>query len=543
MEFFSLIGMLAGGVGLFLLGMSLMTDGLKLSAGSALKRVLARSTETPLRGLGSGMLLTALVQSSSAVTVATIGFVNAGLLTLAESMWVLFGANVGTTMTGWLVALVGLKFNIEVLALPLIAVGMLLRLTGNGGRRAGLGTALAGFGILFLGIDLLQGGFANLSLDTKLPSAEGVYGIVLLLLFGVGLTVLMQSSSAALAIVLTAAQGGLIATEGAAAMVIGANIGTTVTALLASIGATSNAKRAATAHILFNLLAAGVALALLPVLLYAVQGLQAWFDVASTPAAVLALFHTLFNVLGVLLVWPLAPALARFLLARFRTAEEDESQPRYLDQTVLQVPALAVDALERELQRLGGISLRMLRRAEIPIYGARAELEQDGRVVRRLNQSIADYIARLGRMGMTTESAARLPELLRVARYYEVTAELVEEVARLLASKTEPLQLNAAAQLRHQTQALLVIIDPQIQAGSMEEMAQPMRDFEAAYQQLKRALLAEGASGRMEVADMNIYLDSASALHRAYGQMLKAAELRAHWIPLSEAAADARTEH
>ena len=538
-----MIGTLAGGVGLFLLGMSLMTDGLKLSAGIALKRILARSTETRLRGLGSGILVTALVQSSSAVTVAAIGFVNAGLLSLAGTMWVLFGANVGTTMTGWLVALVGLKFKIEVLALPMIAVGMLLRLTGNGGRRAGFGTALAGFGVLFLGIEMLQSGFASLSANVVLPQGHGVFGILLLLGVGVGLTVLMQSSSAALAIVLTAAQGGLLAAEGAAAMVIGANIGTTVTAVLASIGATSNAKRAAAAHILFNLLAGVVAFLLLPFLLFALEGLRAWLAIESTPAAALALFHTAFNVLGVLLIWPLAPRLARFLQAHFRTAEEDEAQPRYLDQTVMQVPVLALDALEREVQRLGGISLRMLRRAEIPIYGARAELEQDSRIVQRLNQTIADYIARLGRAGMSPESAARLPELLRVARYYEMTAELVEEVTHLLAEKTEPLQLESASHLRHQMQALLSWIDPQVQVVDVAAMAEPVREFEAAYQQLKQALLGEGARGRIAVADMDVYLHAASAMHRAYGQMLKAAELRSRWTPLMEDASDADEEH
>ncbi|MBK6629802.1 MAG: Na/Pi symporter [Betaproteobacteria bacterium] len=210
----SLIGGLAGGVGLFLLGMGLMTDGLKLAAGPALQRILAHSTKTPLRGLASGVLVTAAVQSSSAVTVAIIGFVNAGLLNLSQSLWVLFGANVGTTMTGWLVALVGLKFNIEVLALPLIGFGMLLRLSGEGSRRGALGTALAGFGVLFLGIDMLKDTFAGLSTEFTFPEGAGVRDILVQVLIGLGLTVLMQSSSASLAIVLTAAQGGLLSAQG-----------------------------------------------------------------------------------------------------------------------------------------------------------------------------------------------------------------------------------------------------------------------------------------------------------------------------------------
>lgn len=264
MDHFALAGGLAGGVGLFLLGMGLMTDGLKLAAGPALERILANSTRTRLRGLASGILVTALVQSSSAVTVAAIGFVNAGLLNLSQALWVLFGANVGTTMTGWLVALVGLQFKIEALALPMIGHGMLLRLSGEQSRRGAFGLAMAGFDILFLGIDLLKDTFSGLAGNFRLPEGRGFIDSAAQVLVGIVLTVLMQSSSAALAIALTAAQGGLLTTQGAAAVVIGANIGTTVTALIAAIGATPAAKRAAAAHIAFNLLTGAVALLLLP---------------------------------------------------------------------------------------------------------------------------------------------------------------------------------------------------------------------------------------------------------------------------------------
>ncbi|MDP3613342.1 MAG: Na/Pi symporter, partial [Rubrivivax sp.] len=175
---------------------------------------------------------------------ATIGFVNAGLLALGPALWVLFGANVGTTMTGWIVALVGLKFKVELLAMPLAGLGALLRLTGEGRRSGAIGTALAGFGLLFMGIALLQQAFAGLAGQIRLPQGEGPWVLLAQLGIGTLMTVLMQSSSAAMAITLTAAQGGLIEAQGAAAVVIGANIGTTVTALLAAIGATPNARRA-----------------------------------------------------------------------------------------------------------------------------------------------------------------------------------------------------------------------------------------------------------------------------------------------------------
>ncbi|MCB2003143.1 MAG: Na/Pi cotransporter family protein, partial [Rhodoferax sp.] len=270
----ALIGPLVGGLGLFLLGMGMMTDGLKLAAGPALQSILAAATHTRWHALGSGILVTALVQASGAVTVATIGFINAGLLSLAPALWVLFGANVGSTMTGWLVAAVGLKFKIEALALPLVGLGAVLRLTGSGRRHGAIGTAVAGFGLLFMGIGLLQQNFAGLAGQLSLPEGGGAMVVLAQLLIGVLMTVLMQSSSASIAIALTAAQGGLIGAQGAAAVVIGANIGTTFTALVAAIGATPNARRAAAAHVIFNLITACVALALLPWLIAALTRAQ-----------------------------------------------------------------------------------------------------------------------------------------------------------------------------------------------------------------------------------------------------------------------------
>jgi phosphate:Na+ symporter len=271
-------GAIAGGLGLFLLGMGLMTDGLKLAAGPALHRILAGATRTRAHALGSGMLVT--------------GFVNAGLLALGPALWVLFGANVGTTMTGWIVALVGLKFKVELLAMPLVGLGALLRLTGEGRRSGAIGTALAGFGLLFMGIALLQQAFAGLAGQISLPQGEGLVVVMTQLGIGVLMTVLMQSSSAAMAITLTAAQGGLIEAQGAAAVVIGANIGTTVTALLAAIGATPNARRAASAHVVFNLLTGVVALLLLPWLIGMLGEAREALALPPDPATKLALFHT-----------------------------------------------------------------------------------------------------------------------------------------------------------------------------------------------------------------------------------------------------------
>ena len=516
MDSFALIGGLAGGVGLFLLGMGLMTDGLRLAAGPALERILARSTKTPLRGLASGALVTVAVQSSSAVTVAAIGFVNAGLLSLGQALWVLFGANVGTTMTGWLVALVGMKFKIDAFALPLIGIGMLLRLTGDGSRRGALGMALAGFGVLFLGIDLLKETFSGVAADFTLPQWDGIVGVIAMVLIGILMTVLMQASAAALVIAFSAAQSGLVSLEAAAAVVIGANIGTTVTAMLAAIGATSNAKRAAAAHILFNVLTGVVALLLLPWLLGFLGFVRELLELDAAPAAKLALFHTAFNILGVILIWPLAGRLTDFLLRRFKSAEEDEARPRYLDKNVLAVPALALDALARELHRLGGIALDTVRAAFVAVP---PQLEQNRRIADRLSMAIADFIAQLNRGGMAPESAQRLPQLLRVARYYETAAELATEAALAL-RETEPGANPALADFRAEAEDLLVRLDPGASDGAVE-----LNPFEAAYQHLKAELLKAGAQGSMGVAAMDAQLRAASALRRAVEQVAKARHL------------------
>ncbi|MBI3150485.1 MAG: Na/Pi cotransporter family protein [Betaproteobacteria bacterium] len=533
----SLVGGVVGGMGLFLLGMSLMTDGLKLAAGSALERILAKSTETRLRALLSGVLITAFVQSSSAVTMAAIGFINAGLLSLGQIMWVLFGANVGSSMTGWLVALVGMRFEIDAFALPMVGVGMLLRLTGPGTRRAALGLALAGLGLLFLGLDLFIKTFSGLHLDFALPQGDTAADVLLLVLVGIGVAMLVQSSSATLAVALTAAQGGLLSQQGAAAVVIGANIGTTVTAVLVVINATANAKRAAAAQVMFNLVAAVAALALLPWLLAGIAAGRAALGFESVPAAELALFHTLFNLLGVVLIWPVTGRFTNFLESRFRDAEEDEARPRFLDQTVATVPVLALDALDREVRRMGAITLRLARGATAVACGKREALERDERIVERLNLAIAEFITRLNRGGMAPASAARLPRILRVARYYETAADLALEATTAACEVDHAVYTASSADFHGLASEVFVGADPLGQPIEPQVLEGRLAEMEQRYQLLKAELLEAGAAGTVPVVVMDARLRSASALHRAAQQMAKAARA------LSELSREAQGRH
>lgn len=338
-----------GGIGLFLLGMMLMTDGLKSLAGGALRAILARLVRGPVSGVGWGAALTCLVQSSSATTMTTIGFVSAGLLNFPQAIGVIFGANLGTTSTGWIVSLLGFKFSIGVVAQPLIFVGVVLRLLGRD-RVAALGTAIAGFGLLFVGLDVLQAGMAGLSESVSPQSfpAPTLLGSFALIGIGIAMTVVLQSSSAAIATTLAALYAGNITLDQAAAMVIGQNIGTCVTAVIASIGASPSGRRTAVAHIGFNIVTGLLALPLLPFIVdvtdWATQGIEGGSDTIA-----LAAFHTIFNVLGVVVLLPLLGPFSR-LVERIVPVREP-SLSENLDPSVASVPAVALDTIRSALVR------------------------------------------------------------------------------------------------------------------------------------------------------------------------------------------------
>ncbi|MCC5958831.1 MAG: Na/Pi symporter [Ectothiorhodospiraceae bacterium] len=516
----------AGGIGLFLLGMRLMTDGLRVSAGDALRRILAACTDRPVRGLGSGILVTALVQSSSAVTFATVGFVNAGLLTVAQAITVIYGANVGTTLTSWLVAVVGFNVNLQALALPAIALGMLLRLTGGDTRRAPLGDALAGFGLFFLGIDVLRSTFMDLGtgVDLAALALPGIGGVLVFLLVGILLTVLMQSSSAALALTLTAAAGGLITLESAAAVVIGANLGTTSTAVFAAIGATPNARRVAAAHVIFNAITALVALLLLPVLLWLAGALGGLLTGPAGVATTLAVFHTLTKLAGLLVVWPLTGRLVAWLEQRFRAQEEDLARTEFLDTNVLATPSLALDAIRLELGRTGDLSLSLLSDA---LEGSGRRGDPRRRALEKRLETIADYVNRLHHTGLPSSLSAALPIALRVGQYQNDIAQRAEEYHQLrIERSTVGDTQTPAVQTARLWQGQLAASVPQAAVWRQESTTETSwaGHLQQQYQAVKEQLLEEGSRGQLTARRMVHALNEISVLHRALEQMQKGAE-------------------
>ena len=541
---------LLGGIGLFLLGMTMLTDGLKVAAGRALERILAAWTRTRLHGLFTGVLLTALMQSSTAMTVAAIGFVNAGLLTFTSALWVVFGSNLGSSVTGWLVAAIGFNFKIDAFALPFIGVGMALKLTGAGTRRGALGTSLAGFGVLFLGIDLLKDGFEGLG-PQSLP-AFGTDGasMALAVLTGLLLTIVLQASSATLALVLTAVAGGMLPVEAGAAIVIGANVGTTLTGILAAIGATSNARRLAAAHVLFNVVTAVVAMALLSPLLALIHAVGVWLTGDGDVVTQLVLFHTTFNALGVLLMWPLSGPLVRFLLARFRSAEEDTARARYLDHNVAAVPELALQALRRELDHLGHCALRLASDAvrlnpralpwAAPAPQSDARLARQLQTVEQLQNQIGAFVSEVSRQPMPQDVARQLPELLRIATYFDTLARVMHHVGQQAVHALRPpepavtIPWAPAAPATGAHDALLTSVAPVFTAAldffASDEAGGPWlaeearNTFEERYQAAKAALLQAGAGGTVDVAAAVDWLAQLSDLRRAVEQGYKAGQ-------------------
>lgn len=367
---------LAAGIALFMLAMFHLQDGFRAFTGGALERWLQSSTNRLWKSLLFGIGSTALVQSSSLVTLLTIAFLSAGMISLVAGIGIVFGANLGTTTGAWLIALVGLKVDLAVAAMPLLVFGVLL------GRRVenfwkGLGQLVLGIGLLFLGIDLMKAGFAGfegvLTLD-GLP-ASGWASVLVYAFIGLLATVLMQSSHAALMLTLAALASGQLLYGNALAMAVGANLGTTVTAVIGAIGSNNAGRRLAAAHILFNLVTAVVALAILPGLVRSVDWTAALLGIAADAHTLkLALFHTLFNVLGLAIMLPWIPLLVKYLMRWLPdlpslSAPADESlalseQPRmrarFLNDTALLHADTALKVLDQEVRNLAALARQVV---------------------------------------------------------------------------------------------------------------------------------------------------------------------------------------
>ena len=346
--------MIIAGVAVFLIGMVFMEDGFKLFSGGMLEKILKKSTSNLPKAIGTGFLATAIVQSSSLITIIIISFLSAELISLSGAIGVVFGSNIGTTTTAWIVSAFGVKIKIAQFAMPMLIFGVVFRFNKHKTYQ-GLGNVLVGLGFVFLGISFMKDGFDALKsgLDLAQFAMDGYLGVLVYVFIGVVATVIIQSSSATMALIITALATNQILYFNALELAIGANIGTTVTAILGSLASNQNGKRLAVAHFVFNMVTGFIAIVFLYQLADLVTLLSSKIGIADDDYAMqLALFHTIFNGIGVLIVAPFTSRLVVFLESIFVDRRQDISRARYLDKAVVEVPEVALLALKKEIIHL-----------------------------------------------------------------------------------------------------------------------------------------------------------------------------------------------
>lgn len=403
---------LLAGLGIFLFGMYMLEESIRLLAGRAFKGLIRRYTGSRLRGIVSGMISTAILQSSTAVSLMVLAFVGAGMMSLVNAVAVMNGAMVGTTMTAWIVALFGFKFEIATFALPMIAVGGLgLILLARSPRYVNICKLLVGFGFLFHGLDFMKSSVEDLAAAIDIAALPDL-GLWVYALAGLSLTAIMQSSSATIAITLTLLYNGVIDFNAAAAMVVGANVGTTVTVLLGSIGGATIKKQAAVSQLAFTAGTALVTFLMMPLLLYLVLDIGGFH---SRPVLGLALFHTIFNLMGVCIFYNLLPSLTvgvRRLIPEPRRPE----LTFYINNTTPEVPEAAIEALRKEVinqARWSADYIRMIYGVD-PASRTRGQVNYDD--LERLHAEIFTFYARIQAYEVEEVEAKRLEPFIRASR-------------------------------------------------------------------------------------------------------------------------------
>lgn len=495
-----------GGIGLFLLGMSLLTDGLKEVAGDSLRRRLLQATRTPLKAFLSGALVTMLVQSSSATTIAVIGFVSAGLLTFPQALGLVFGASLGTTGTSWIVAWIGLKIKVGLYALPFVGIGALIRLLGRG-RWAAVGTSLAGFGLIFLGINTLQTGMQDLAayIDLAALPNQGVLGVLVALILGLVMTVILQSSSAAVATTLTALDAQAINLHQAAAIVIGASVGTTVTGALAALGASTSAKRTALSHVAFNAATGAIALVLLPWFIRFMLWTEDHWHFGN--AAALAAFHTVFIALGAMIFLPFVGHFSRFI--EWLIPDHGPRLTRHLDRHLLATPAFALVATRLALRDTAIETLRGL------VRGLRFNHWDAERG--KIDEAVTQIQAYLESLPVTANDPAltksRLDQVHAIDHLRRLSGRLIPPGRVRVVLSSRPLAA-LADRCRESLELGLKVLEQQPVPGWEEKMLEVSQTLATIRQEQRPALIEEAAVGARGPADTLNAIDAYRWLDR-----------------------------
>ena len=450
-DFLRLIGSLA----LFLYGMKIMSEGLQKFAGDSLRRILTAMTTNRVTGVLTGVLITALIQSSSARTVMVVSFVNAGLLTLTQSIGVIMGANIGTTVTAWLISALGFKVDIAAFALPLLAFALPLFFSGKSSRKS-IGEFVFGFAFLFMGLQSLKANAPDLGANPEMLAFVqnytdmGFFSIILFLFIGAILTMIVQASAATMAITLIMCANGWIDYHLGVALVLGENIGTTITANLAALTGNTQARRAALAHLVFNVF--GVMWVL--VLFYPFTNAVSWFvthvmkvsDPAVAVSFKLAAFHTAFNISNTFIMIWFVSLIEKTVCTLIKPKVEDEEyRLRYITGGMLSTAELSILQAHKEISLFAERTARMFNMVKELFYEKNEEtflktysrIEKYENISDRMEIEIANYLTEVSEGRLSSESKEEIRIMLRAVSEIESIADSCNNLARSIKRRNE----------------------------------------------------------------------------------------------------------
>jgi phosphate:Na+ symporter len=453
---------LLAGLGIFLFGMYLLEEAIKLLSGKALKRFIRNYTSNPFKAITTGALSTAVLQSSSAVTLIVIAFVGAGVMHMQNAISVIVGSNLGTTITSWIVATVGFKFNIESLSLPFIAIGGLgLIFSGKSSHYANFTKLLVGFGFLFMGLDYMKNSVLEMVENFPLDYLRDQH-LFIYVFAGIAITGLVQSSSAAVALTLSLLHSQMIGFEDACYIVIGSNIGTTITVLIGTLGAQSTMKKVAYSHFFFNVFTGIISTAALPLI---ITFMDLFFDHYSDPVFGVAIFHTIFNLMGVFLFLPFIQPFTTFI--NYLIKEKTTTNTHYIHKALPQFPEESISAFRNEVNYLLHLtmahnlellkvdrSLLFVNDKDLP-YHKEILLHSPEQIypkIKSLQAEIFNYGAQLQQSELSNEDAQRINHILHAVRYAAASAKSLKDIHKEIdeLSGTEDIHLDTIYQTLRQ---------------------------------------------------------------------------------------------
>lgn len=522
-----------GGLGMFLYGMNAMADGLQKSAGHRMQLLLGALTKNRVLGVLLGAGITAIIQSSSATTVMVVGFVNAGIIDLAQAAGIIMGANIGTTVTSWIVSMSewGEMLKPEFFAPALVGVGAVFTLFAKDSRKKQVGEILVGFGVLFIGLNFMSDSITPYRNAPIFAQAFTVLGRnpILGILAGAVVTGVIQSSSASVGILQTLALNGIVNWQSAVFITLGQNIGTCVTALISSVGANKTAKQAAGIHLLFNTVGAVI----FGILMYVVFVLNPEFAASQISSVEISIFHTIFNVSNTIILFPFAGLLVKasgFLVRggnEKRDGTEDSLMDRHLDERILETPSFAIENVNHEVVSMGNAALANFDTAAAALLGnSRSKAEEVEKLEKKINhyeEVLTSYLVKINNQSLNEEQHLLVKNLFYTVSNFERVSDHCENLSELAVEKADrniEFSADAETEMKEMLGAVRNSLEHAIKARETSDMSEVRavvkweEEVDSLEEELRERHIERLSSRKCTPENGVVFLDALSNLER-----------------------------